>query len=85
MKESSYVLVLEVLFRRNYDGVHLRCLLVEKNHEILKEMHDKVRGDHLSPKFTTHHIIKYGYYQPTIFKDSYSFIRKCPACQKFSR
>lgn len=85
MKENSYVLVSGVLFRRNYDGVLLRCFLVEKIHKILKEMHEGVCGGHFSPKVSTHCIIRVGYYWPTNFKDSYSFIRKCLEYQKFSR
>ena len=34
-KENSYVLVSRILFRRNYDGVILRCLPIKKNHDIL--------------------------------------------------
>ena len=82
MKANSYVFVLGVLFRRNCDGVLLRCLHVEKTREILKEMHEGVCGGHFRPKVTPHCIIRVGYYWSTIFKDSYSFIRKCPACQK---
>ena len=38
------MLVSGVLFRRNYDGVLLRCFPIEKNHGILKEMHEGVCG-----------------------------------------
>jgi hypothetical protein len=36
------------------------------------------------PKYTAHRIMRDGYYWPTIFKDSYSMIRKCISCQKHS-
>ena len=38
MKSNSYVLVSRILFRINFEGVLLRCLPIEKNHEILTEM-----------------------------------------------
>lgn len=82
MKANAYVLISRILFRRNYDGVLLRCLSIEKTHEILKEMHEGVCGGNFPPKVTTQHIIKARYYWPTIFNYSYSFIRKCPTCQK---
>ena len=54
-------------------------------HDILKEIHEGVCGGHFTPKVTSHRIIRVGYYWPSIFKDSYSFIIKCSACQKISR
>lgn len=70
-------LFLVYFFRINYDGVLLRCLPVEKLHEIPKEMHDGVCEVHFAPKVISHQIIKDGYYWPSIFKESLSFIKKC--------
>ena len=83
MKENSYVLVLGILFNKNYDGVLLRCFHIKKTHEILKEMHEGVCGGHFPPKVTSHSIIIEGYYWPTIFQDSYSFMMKCSTCKFF--
>ena len=58
MKVNSYVLVSRILFKRNYDGVLLRCLIVENIHEILKEMHEGFCGVHFAPKVNSHQIIK---------------------------
>lgn len=77
MKENPDVLILGIMFRRNFDGVFLL-----KKHEILKEMHEWVCGGKFSPRVTTHHILRSGYYWPTIFKDSYALTRKCPTCKK---
>ena len=84
IKENSYVLVSMILFKINCDGVLLICLLVEKIHEILKEMHEIFCEGHFIPKVTAHQIITVRYYWIFIFKNSYS-IRKCSACQKKSR
>jgi hypothetical protein len=46
-------------------------------------MNEGVCGGHFSPKVIAHHIIIAIYYWPTIFKDSYSFIKKFPAYHKF--
>jgi hypothetical protein len=85
MMVNSYVLVSGVLFIKNYNVVLLTCLPIQKTREILKEMHEGVCGAHFSPKVTVHHIIRVGYYWPTIFKDSYSLIRTCSTCQKNSK
>lgn len=62
MKANSYVHVLGIICRRNYDGVLLRCLPVEKNCEIVQEMHEGVCGGHFGPKVTAHRIIRARYY-----------------------
>lgn len=62
MKENAYVLVSGIHFRRNYDDFLLRCLPVEKTHEILKGIHEGVCVGHFPPKVIAHRIIKDGYY-----------------------
>ena len=54
MKVNSYVLVSGIIFKRNYDGVLLRCIHVEKTYEILQEMHEGACGGDFSPKVTSH-------------------------------
>jgi hypothetical protein len=51
---------------------------------VLQEFHEGVCGGHFAPTTTAHRIMRVGYYWPTIFKDSYSMIRKCISCQKNS-
>jgi hypothetical protein len=84
MKSNQYVLVAKVLFRRNHDGILLRCVDSNKSQELIKEFHEGICGGHFTPTTTAHRIIRSGYYWPTIFKDSYAMVRKCFSCQKFS-
>jgi hypothetical protein len=37
MKENQYVLVVEVLFHRNFDGMLLRCIDSTKSQKVLQE------------------------------------------------
>ena len=62
IKQNSYVLISGIMFRRNYDGVMLRCLLVQETHEILEEMYEGMCGVNFSPKATSCHIIRSRYY-----------------------
>jgi hypothetical protein len=39
MKENQYVLVAEILFRRNFDGMLLRCIDSMKSQKVLVEFH----------------------------------------------
>jgi hypothetical protein len=85
MKSNQYVLVAEILFRRNYDGMLLRCVDEKKAQELIKEFHEGICGGHFAPTATTHKIIRAGYYWPSIFKDSYAMVRRCLSCQKILR
>jgi hypothetical protein len=76
MKANQYVLVVEVLFQRNFDGILLRCIDSTKAQKVLQEFHEGICGVHFAPTTITHIIMREGYYWPTIFKDSYSMIKK---------
>jgi hypothetical protein len=84
MKVNQHVLIDDILFRRNFDGILLRCVDENQAQELIKEFHEGICGGHFSPTATTHKIIREGFYWPLIFRDSYAMIRKCFSCQQFS-
>jgi len=66
-----------VLYRKNYDGVYLRCLEKEDANKVLSELHDGPARGHFRGDTTTHKILIAGYYCPTLFKYSHAHARKC--------
>jgi len=62
----------------------LRCIDSMKVQKVLQQFHEGIFGGHFAPPTTTHRIMRARYYQPTIFKDYHSMIRKCLFYQKFS-
>ena len=82
MKSTSYQIINEVLFRKNYDGVFLRCLEQEDAFKVVKELDDGPARGHFSVDTTTHNILIDGYYWPTLFKDAHAYARKCDVCQR---
>jgi hypothetical protein len=85
MKSNLNVLIANVLFIRNYDGILLRCVDEKRAQELMKEFHEGICGRNFAPTTMTHKIIRVGFYWPSIFRDSYATIRKCVSCQQFSR
>ena len=83
MKSDQYVLIIDILFRRNYDGILLRCVDENKSQELIREFHEGICGGHFAPTATAHKIIRAGFYWPSIFKDSYTTVRRCVSCQQF--
>ena len=81
LKYAPYLLIDNVLFWRNSDGVLLQCLDIDETEVILKELHSGPAGGHFGGETTAHKILRAGYYWPTLFRDSYTFVRKCQECQ----
>jgi hypothetical protein len=57
MKSNQYVLIAEILFRRNYDGILLRCVDETKAQELIKEFHEGICGGNFAPTTITQRII----------------------------
>jgi hypothetical protein len=84
IKENQYVLIVDILFKRNYDGILLRCVDENMAQELMREFHEGICGGHFVRTATSHEIIRAGFYWPSIFRDSYATIRKCVSSQQFS-
>ena len=82
LKPASYQIVEGILFRKNYDGVLLRCLEKEDVKKVMIDLHDAPAGGHFSEDTTAHKILRAGYYWPTLFKDAHAHVRKCDICQR---
>eukprot|EP00253_Pinus_taeda_P034443 PITA_34443 len=81
LKAKQYQLINDVLFKINYDSVLLRCLEKTEAEKVLQELHDGPAGGHYAGDATAHKILRAGYYWPTLFKDSHSYMRKRQICQ----
>jgi hypothetical protein len=58
LKSTQYCLINSVLFRRNYDGVLLRCLEKEDAEKVLRELHDGPGRGHFAGETTAHKILR---------------------------
>ena len=77
LKSDSYQFIEGVLFRNNYDGVLLRCLEQEDAAKMVKELNDGPAGGNYLGDTTSHKILRAGYYWPTLFKETHTYVRKC--------
>jgi hypothetical protein len=58
MKANQYMLIVDILFRRNFDGILLRCVDENQAQELIKEFHEGICGGHFAPTATAHKIIR---------------------------
>jgi hypothetical protein len=77
LKSASFQLINDVLFRKNFDGVLMRCLGKEELENVLYELHVGEVGGHFGGDTIAHKVLRTGYYWPTLFKDAHTLCRKC--------
>ena len=69
------------LFRTYGDGVIRRCVLEEEMNDILSHCHFKECGGHFGSSRTARKVLQSGFWWPSLFNDSRSFIKACDRCQ----
>lgn len=77
LKAKNFTLIDDVLFKRNYDSILLRCLEKPEAQKVLQELHDGPAGGHFGADTIAHKVIHAGYYWPTLFRDAHEYVRKC--------
>ena len=65
-------------------GKPLRCIAPHEAETILAEAHSGDGGEYLGGKKLYYHLLKLGYYWPTMETNAFNFAKKCVACQKHS-
>ena len=64
----------DILFKKDLQGVLLRCIKPNQIEHILHQFHEGCARGHFSPRATTLKVIKAGYYWPSVFKDTHSWV-----------
>ena len=64
------------------DHVIRTCVPNEEISNILQSCHAAAYGGHFGGHRITAKVLQSGYYWPSIFKDTYEFIKCCERCQR---
>ena len=81
---SRFVLIKDVLYKRGFSQLYLRCLSHEEADYVIREVHEGICGNHSGAQSLVHKLIQAGYYWPTMLKDAQAYVKACDKCQKFS-
>jgi hypothetical protein len=85
-RSKNYVLVGDSLYRRAASlGVLLKCVSLEKDKEILDEIHLGCCENHAALRTLVSKAFCTGFYWPTALKDAKEFIKKYKSYQMFAR
>nr|GEZ49792.1 reverse transcriptase domain-containing protein [Tanacetum cinerariifolium] len=70
------------LFKVCADQVIRRCVHGKEAIDILEACHNGPTGGHHGANLTAKKIFDAGFFWPTIYKDTYEFVRNCDSCQR---
>ncbi|KAG9458336.1 hypothetical protein H6P81_002844 [Aristolochia fimbriata] len=77
----KYVFIHDILYRRSYEGLLLRCLSKEEGLQVLKETHSGICGAHQAGPKLHLQTKRLGYYWPSMLRDAIEMARTCKQCQ----
>ena len=81
---TKYILIDEVLYKRGFSQLYLRCLAPDKANYVLREVHEEACGNHSRARALIHKVVHAGYYWPTIQANTKAYVKVCNQCQWFS-
>ena len=74
MMAMQYILCGGQLYRRSYDGIHLRCLKKEEAERVMEGVHQGVCGPHMNGRMLAKKILRMGYYWNTMETNCVDFV-----------
>ncbi|GJS36379.1 reverse transcriptase domain-containing protein [Tanacetum coccineum] len=80
-KAVRYAVINEILYKKSFLGLWLRCVGPLKEHHILREIHEGSCNMHSGPRSVVAKALRSGYYWPTMHTDARNLIRECSDCQ----
>ena len=80
MKVIQYILYGGQLYRRSYDGIHIRCLKKEEAEKVMEEVHQGTYGPHMNGRMLTKKILRMGYYWNMMEANCVDYVKSCHDC-----
>src|ERR1043165_9347489 len=82
---TSYVMNGEILYKRGWNGILLRCVDEGEARQLIEMIHGGEEGSHMYGMAMSRKIADLGYYWTTMNADCVDFVRKCHQCQIFAK
>ena len=84
VRAARFVLIKDVLYKRDFSHPYLRCLGYEEADYVMREVHEEICKNHLGSRSLVYKLVRAGYYWPTMQKDAEAYVKVCDKCQRFS-
>ncbi|XP_021754890.1 uncharacterized protein LOC110720188 [Chenopodium quinoa] len=72
------------LFKKAFVKLYLKCITLEKGHDVLDDLHQEQCGSHIGGQALAEKAAHLGYYWPSLKSDAMKMVKKCDKCQSFS-
>ena len=84
VRAVRFVLIKDVMYKRGFSRLYLRCLGNEEADYVMREVHEGICENHSGSRSLVHKLVRAGYYWPTMQADVEAYVRACDKCQRFS-
>ena len=84
MMTIQYILYKGQLYKRSYNGIHLRCLKKEEVEKVMEEVHQGICGPHMNRRMLAKKILRIGYHWNKMETDCVDYVKSCPDFQTFA-
>ena len=75
IRVARFVIIDNVLYRRGYSLLYLRCASSKEADYVLCKIHEGIRGNHARARSLAGKALRAGYYWPTLQKDAHDLVR----------
>ena len=83
-KVARFVIIDDMLYRRRYSLLYLRCASLEEAYYVICKIHERTYGNHAGTRSLAGKVLRVGYYWPTLQKNAYNIIKACDKYQRFA-
>ena len=74
---ARFVLIKDVLYKKGFSRLYLRCFIPEEVDYVMREVHEGVCENHSGSRSLVYKLTRVGYYWPTMQKDAHAYIKAC--------
>ena len=80
VQAARFDLIKDVLYKRGFSHLYLRCLGPEEANYVMKEVHEGICENHFGSQSLMHKLIQAGYYWLIMQKDAQAYVKACDKC-----
>ena len=80
VQATRFILIKDILYKRDFSHLYLRCLGPEEAEYVMKEVHEGICENHFGSQLLVHKLIQAGYYWLTMQKDAQAYVKACDKC-----
>lgn len=83
-KVAKFVLLDDVLYKKNFSLPYLRCLTLDESNYVMRDVHEEACENHSGARSLVHKLVCIRYYWPSMQADAKSYVQACDRSQHYS-